>query len=402
MAAKEQVGQDNYARAAAPVPLPESNRRKPVFIKHEDIQRGGRLEPEDMFKALGTAVPYKDIAGIQKIGSLWRLYIDNQANRIRLITEGLKIRNSVVQVFDRNPFLSYDNEYATRVLIKDIPLSVHESVILGELENKKCKIHGPIIYQRLRVDGKLTQCLTGDRVVFVDLPSQPLPRFMKFHTFKARVFHFGQESASQGAVCSNCLQDGHHKSQCTNEKICRLCRQVGHMQITCPIAAENEVPRIPSKPTEPAVRRKERNDTVSSQGGSEKRVTSRPITHVSRFRDSEQQDDEVATPKETTTSTMSTLRASKMAESGRKPPNTEQDDTKSQSKITGFFGKTVSSERDEDTTEEEENDTSEEKDTSSSESEVMPESPEIKDISTKERESRKRKQKVSKKHKKKK
>lgn len=229
MATRDYGKQDTFARAAAPVA--DTNRGKPVFIKHDDIKGAGRLEPEVMFKALGTAVPYKDIAGIQKIGGLWRLYIDIQANRIKLITQGLEIRGSAVQVFDRNPFVTYDNENATRILIKDIPLSVHESIILGELENKKCKIHGPIQYQKLRVDGKLTQCMTGDRVVFVDLPNQPLPRFMRFHTFRARVFHFGQENASQGPVCSNCLQDGHHKSHCTNEKVCRVCRQVGHICI---------------------------------------------------------------------------------------------------------------------------------------------------------------------------
>ena len=167
-------------------------------------------------------------------------------------------------------------------------LSVHESIILGELEDKKCKVHGPIHYQKLRVDGKLTQCMTRDRVVFVDLPNLPLPRFMRFHTFGARVFHFVQENASQGPVCSNCLQDGHHKSYCTNEKVCRVCRQVQHMHYTCPSTAGSEVARLPSTPSEPAVRRKERNVTAQSQGPGEKRATSLE----SRFSENKQYDDD--------------------------------------------------------------------------------------------------------------
>ena len=105
MASATYLAQGTYAEASAPQQA--DNRGKPIFVVHDDIEGGGRIEAEHMFKALGTAVPFKDIAGIQKIGKLWRLYIENQSNRIKLINDGIKIRNSVVKVYDRNPFLPY-------------------------------------------------------------------------------------------------------------------------------------------------------------------------------------------------------------------------------------------------------------------------------------------------------
>ena len=51
------------------------------------------------------------------------LYAEREL-RIKLITEGLQIRNASVLVYDKNPYLLHENENAVRVVIKDVPLSV--------------------------------------------------------------------------------------------------------------------------------------------------------------------------------------------------------------------------------------------------------------------------------------
>ena len=108
------------------------------------------------------------------------MYIADKNVRIKLITNGVNIRNENVCVCDSNPFLVNGSEDTLRVIVKDIPLSVHENVIIDELERKKCKIRCKIFYQKLRVDGNLTECLTGDRVLYIEPLSTPLPRSVMF------------------------------------------------------------------------------------------------------------------------------------------------------------------------------------------------------------------------------
>ena len=169
-------------------------RGKPVFVKHLDIPNANERDfyNEHMYKALAQNVPSKEITGIQKIRGLWRLYIENQKTRINLITLVLKVRNVCVAVYDSNPFLVH-GEDTLRLRIKDIPLSASDTLITDELESRKCKPIGKIIHDRLRVDGKLTDCLTGDRIVYIERPKQSLPRSITFGLFHGRVFHPGQQ-----------------------------------------------------------------------------------------------------------------------------------------------------------------------------------------------------------------
>ena len=147
----------------------------------------------------------------------------------------MNVRNVTVAVYDKNPFIPGERENSLRVFIRNIPLSVHESLIIDELEKLKYKVIGTVTYQRLRVDGRLTDCLTGDRIVYIEQPSQPLQRDMTFGIFRAKIRHFGQtDSFTRSAVvCSKCLAEGHHRSQCSGPVVCRRCKKPGHMQLDC-------------------------------------------------------------------------------------------------------------------------------------------------------------------------
>ena len=174
------------AKAGKEFPTQNAVGGKPVFIKNKDIAsvREKQMSNENMYKCLISDVNGREIKGIQKIGGLWRIYVENQESRIKLISNGMNIRNVTVAVYDTNPFIPGERENSLRVLIRNIPLSVHESLILDELEKLKYTVIGTMTYQRLRVDGRLTDCLTGDRVVYIEQPSQPLPRDMTFGIFK--------------------------------------------------------------------------------------------------------------------------------------------------------------------------------------------------------------------------
>ena len=95
------------------------------------------------------------------------------------------MRGAKVPVFDKNPFLREGNENVWKLTVKDIPLSVADSVIKHELEAMKCKVTGKIVRQRLRVNRQLTNCLNGDRVLYIE-PS--LDRHVKITSFRARIF----------------------------------------------------------------------------------------------------------------------------------------------------------------------------------------------------------------------
>ena len=229
-----------YANAAAPSRDSYTPKGpKPVFIQVRDFPPSDKMVTgEELYCALSRCVAFENIAGIQKIGALWRIYLGRHEDRVKLITQGLQIRSSVIPVYDTNPFTKVHNEELTRVTIKDIPLSVGDDLIKTSLEKMKCELKGEILRQKLRVNGRLVNCLNGDRVCYINPPAQPLPRlFHVANIFRGRIFHAGQPE--QVKNCSKCLETGHHASQCTGEIKCKLCKKFGHKSVNCPSNANN-------------------------------------------------------------------------------------------------------------------------------------------------------------------
>ena len=231
---------DDATYAAKATAFPRSDiGEKPIFVRHSDIPNASNNMPtgEEMFLNLAKITDVSNISGIQKIGGLWRVYLKEKESRITVISEGLKMRGVKVPVFDTNPFLKSGNENVWRVTVKDIPLSVADSVIVHELEGMKCKVAGKIVRQKLRMNGQLTNCLNGDRVLYIEPRPIPLDRHVKIASFCARIFHDGQTTVSQ-ATCSRCLATGHHASSCTKPFVCRTCKQPGHKSYECPASRD--------------------------------------------------------------------------------------------------------------------------------------------------------------------
>jgi len=116
-----------------------------------------------------------------------------------------------------------------RIRIKNIPLSEDNGVISRVLTLRGIEVIA-INRDKLRVNGKLTNCDTGDRLVVVK--TLRTPYFMVFGMFTARVWHAGQTTGDR-IKCSNCLQSGHKFSQCVHDW---FVGNVTHLDIKNPTA----------------------------------------------------------------------------------------------------------------------------------------------------------------------
>lgn len=199
--------------------------RKPnfkEFVKHEE-----------MYTAVAKSVNGSHITGLQRINGMWRIYLDNVADKVTLISKGVTIRDRTLPILPTNP-LRLDSEITTRIRVQNIPLSVDDGIISRTLILKELDVIS-VTREKLRIGGKLTNCETGDRIVLVKTSTlrEPLHRFMAFGQFKAKVIHRGQ--VKPVLKCTKCLEDGHYAKTCPNDWKCRQCNKVGHKQADCPL-----------------------------------------------------------------------------------------------------------------------------------------------------------------------
>ena len=207
----------------------------PVFIKARDIPDNFN-KPANVLelcvaaeKVAGTA----SIVGAQLIGGLWRIYPATTEARNSLLIKGIRLRNTQLQLANNNPFILRDDsgeeKPSTKVWVDNVPISVADSEIEHSLKKTGCELRSTIKTERARDnDGKLTRFLTGRRFVFITVPSTPLEKTLKVSVFTARIYHKEQKLVRGPVVCSKCLEQNHHASQCEKDIVCRACKQPGH------------------------------------------------------------------------------------------------------------------------------------------------------------------------------
>ena len=118
-----------------------------------------------MYQALSECIRSTHISGLQRVNGLWRVYLDNLEDKVKLLAIGVKIRGKVIPLLSTNPN-RLDGETSLSIRIKDIPLSVDDGIltrtlILIGIEVISC------MREKLRINNKLVNCETGDRIITI-------------------------------------------------------------------------------------------------------------------------------------------------------------------------------------------------------------------------------------------
>jgi hypothetical protein len=163
--------------AVAKEKYPAVNNTKPVFFSERDVfgtlrlpKKQWILHPE-MYKVVGAVIDIKCVTGLQRVNGLWRIYTDNQTARTTLLTNGIHIRGKTVTLRSLNPNrLDTQTPNTIRIRIKDVPLSADDYQIERAVSQRGCDSVGEVNREKLRIEGRLTNFDTGDRIAVVKTP----------------------------------------------------------------------------------------------------------------------------------------------------------------------------------------------------------------------------------------
>ena len=205
----------------------------PVFFKARDIIDFKTLTEYEVYSKVKDIVNTENVTGCQRIGGLWRVYVKSSECRIKLLTNKLTIRDQLINVYNENPFRSgavSPEEKVVKITIKDIPLSKDNSCIETFLQSKGIVLNKPIQYGKIRnpETKELTDCYSGDRILYTKPFSQDIQRVVYFGPTRARVFYDNQPVQKVDMLCTNCYSTEHFRSKCGNPTACRMCHVPGH------------------------------------------------------------------------------------------------------------------------------------------------------------------------------
>ena len=220
---------------------------EPVFILKKDLPPS--LEPRfttlDICLSCESVSGRETIVGCQQIRGLIRIYPNSRSARDVLLTSGVEIAGIAITVFDKNPYILRGGQEspATKVWIGDIPISVSGTDIESALVRVGCTLRSKLMFEKSRDrDGKLTRFLTGRRFIFISVPARPLEKELKIGSLTAVIYHKEQPRLHAVSRCGRCLQEGHRSAECSNDIVCRECKQPGHKQgdPTCGTVSDND------------------------------------------------------------------------------------------------------------------------------------------------------------------
>ncbi|CAG2187982.1 CNBP [Mytilus edulis] len=233
----------SYAEAVSPKDKTSNDQSvsevKPIFILEQDLFGSNKPSQDqylthlELYRSVEHLVDPSHLKALQRVRGLWRLYFDNQEDRDKTLTNGLVIRKKLIQTYARNPKTAENEDpNNVRVRIKNIPCSADDGQIQRALEVNHCVVH-TLFRERLRVDGRVTNCQTGDRIAICDPIPNPLPKTLFIGKYKAVVLHRGQVDTRTNIKCNKCLQEGHKSYECPNDWVCRTCGGSGHKASYC-------------------------------------------------------------------------------------------------------------------------------------------------------------------------
>jgi hypothetical protein len=108
--------------------------------------------------------------------------MDNEEDRLSLLVQGLVLRGRQIPLHSQNPYNPGRTQPESSSLRKiGLTFSLDELLfvfmfvfVFSFLTLEGCEIQG-LFRERLRVDGKLTNCETGDRLIISKTLKNPIP-----------------------------------------------------------------------------------------------------------------------------------------------------------------------------------------------------------------------------------
>ncbi len=164
----------------------------PVFFLNKDAPEHSSVA--ELCEAAEKITGFASIAGCQRIGQVWRLYPVSLEIRARLVGQKLLVRDHSILLSSLNPLSFRDgdgNEIpSTRLVIDGVYASINNTDFEGYLVKAGAKLRSPLFWERERLEsGALTRWFTGRRIVWIDLPDNPLPLAIRFGSQYASLYY---------------------------------------------------------------------------------------------------------------------------------------------------------------------------------------------------------------------
>ncbi|CAG2249351.1 unnamed protein product [Mytilus edulis] len=259
--------------------LEELRSVKPVFILETDLfgntelQQKDFLQHEEVYKSIGSEVPRFQMKGLQRVKGMWRIYLAQELARDHLLTRGVSIRNKLLTVYDKNPRIPVAEqrpEYL-RIRVSNIPLSAEDGMIFSFFQSNGVVVTS-YFRERVRINGEMTDCQSGDRIFFVEPLEGTLPRFTRISKYNAKIYYKGQIYINAHITCQKCLKKGHKQDKCQNDWVCNECGKEGHKAKECQTpskpAPDNDTPSKTASDNE-ANKTDDQSDSSESESGEE-------------------------------------------------------------------------------------------------------------------------------------
>lgn len=180
------------------------------------------VKNSEIYKSLTKTVKNNEIKGLQKTGNFWTIYLLTRQSQHILLQNGVTIRDIHVKLYRRRPKF-----FSLRIM--NFPLSENDDIIFEFLKSKGLVIRG-YYRERLELDGVMTDCQTGDRILKCEdcRDRLAIPRHVKIGKFDAQIVYKGQIPDDNSIECRKCFEPGHIQENCKNYWICYSCGEIGH------------------------------------------------------------------------------------------------------------------------------------------------------------------------------
>ena len=115
----------------------------PASILSRDLPEDPKVDNYELGVAIAKVVGRGGLLGAQRIGALWRVYLNTSEARANLLRQGLAVRGIMVAVASQNLILVKGPDGilipGTRLTVSDIPLSIANATIEAALIKKGVK-----------------------------------------------------------------------------------------------------------------------------------------------------------------------------------------------------------------------------------------------------------------------